>query len=171
MFNKYIQLLVLAASAVLAERPLCIESGRSNPYQQAISRTVEDGRTLAFCWNPGSALTVDNNWVTDIGAILTTLVQTGNSARCVDCLPSAQPAGCTGYSTIWNIDANIAFGDIPPPLDNYSKDVFMDLIKQAAAEGVQMAGWGKDFDPVLTIDKPGQFREQSYYINGDGDTC
>ncbi|RYP01786.1 hypothetical protein DL764_006073 [Monosporascus ibericus] len=175
MFTKHIPILAMLAAAIQAETPLCLQqAGRVTPYDFAFYKTVPDGRTLAFCYNrggPWGTAVVDNNWVTDINAMLQTLVDLGNSARCVDCLPSAEPAGCTGYSHIWNIDGNVAFGDTPPPLDGYSKDVFMGLIKDAAAANTELNEFGSGYDPILTIDQPGPFREQTWSIFGDGDTC
>ncbi|KAG9252987.1 uncharacterized protein F5Z01DRAFT_675391 [Emericellopsis atlantica] len=180
MFGKHASLLaLLAVPFAYAETPLCLDPAGLRGvelYDYAYYREVPDGRTLAFCYNVGqNDWVIDNNWITDIDAMLTTLVNLNGAARCVDCLPSAEPAGCTGYSKIWNIDGNdpIAdlFGTDLPPLDTYSKDVFMDIVRDMAADGVRLEAFGDELSPALTIDKPGQLREQTYNIFGDGDTC
>lgn len=57
--------------------------------------------------------------------------------------------------------------------DRYSKDVFMDIIKGLAADGLEIAALDNSlvFPPTLTIDTSNHFREQEFNIFGDGDTC
>ncbi|CZT17560.1 uncharacterized protein RCC_03394 [Ramularia collo-cygni] len=166
--TKTIMGLALLAISVHAQNPVCLDSGRGgSAYNKAQTIQVPDGRVLSFCYNSGSGATIDQNWVTDIDAMLQRRVDGG--ACCIDCLPTAEENGCTGKSKIWNID-NCDIGDKPTGLDQYSKDVFMDLIKGLADEGRTIAALENNL-VTLTIDTADHFREQEFTINGDGDTC
>lgn len=111
---KSIMSVALLAVSVQAVTPVCLQGSRGAPYDTAQYRQVPDGRILSFCWSNGEGATIDNNWVTDIDAMLQRRVNGG--ACCIDCLPTAAENGCTGKSLIWNID-NCNIGDNPTGLD------------------------------------------------------
>ncbi|CZT17561.1 uncharacterized protein RCC_03395 [Ramularia collo-cygni] len=151
--------------------PNCLQGSTRVPptHERAQYRKVPDGRILAFCFTKGDGATIDNNWVTDLDAMLQRRVDGG--ACCIDCLPTAAENGCTGNSKIWNID-NCSLGDVPG-IDQYTKDAFMDLIIGLANNGQTIEALDKTLGglyPYLTIDRDG-FREQEFAIIGDGDTC
>jgi hypothetical protein len=175
---KYISALATLALSVQAQAiyPVCLDSTPRSPnrWDNAWTRETPDGRILSFCYDTGTGAVVDQNWVNDIGAMLQTMVDGG--ACCVDCLPTASAAGCTGYSKIWNVDNCVAIFDTPPKIDQYSKDVFMDLIQELADRGQTLPALDDPTSkwPELTIDKiesNGNYREQEFSIFGDGDTC
>jgi hypothetical protein len=175
MALRYISAIATLALAVHAIEPVCLTGKRAaGQWDNAWTRQVPDGRILSFCYDNGSGATIDQNWVNDIGAMLQTMVDGGGC--CVGCLTDAAAAGCTGNSKIWNVDNCVVIGETPPKIDQYSKDVFVDLIQELADRGQVIpaldSGFGKW--PVLTIDKvenAGNFREQEFSIFGDGDTC
>jgi hypothetical protein len=176
MAIKYISALATLALSVQAITPVCLTYTPRSPnrWDNAWTRETPDGRILSFCYDDGTEAVVDQNWVNDIGAMLQTMVNGGGC--CVDCLPTAQAAGCTGYSKIWNVDNCITIGDTPPKIDQYSKDVFMDLIKELADKGQTLPALDDPTSkwPILTIDtieQNGNYREQEFNIFGDGDTC
>lgn len=107
----------LLALSVRAADPVCLDTGRGgSSYNKAQFIQVPDGRVLSFCYNTGSGAKIDQNWVTDIDAMLQRRVNGG--ACCIDCLPTAAENGCTGKSKIYNID-NCSIGDKPTGLDQY----------------------------------------------------
>lgn len=183
MFVKYATFLaLLAAPHAFAQEeehpdPVCLSpQGRLQLHNKSYSRATPDGRVIAFCYNNGD-MAIDDNWITDIGAIIDTMID-NPKARCVDCKPNAEPFGCTGNSQIWNIDGNNdvleAFGaKEPPPLDTYTRDVFLDVLRDMKGAGIKVK-WGLTDGPILTIDtvKNGKaWRQSELKINGEGDTC
>jgi hypothetical protein len=150
-------------------RPLCIQdAGRDSAFWNTAQWTkVPDGRILAFCFNAASSgyATIDQNWVTDIGAILQRRVDGG--ACCIDC-STAAPQGCTGRSKITNMDTCPTKG----PIDGYTKDTWMGLVRACAADNVHVEPLDSFFalKPKLTIERNGVV-ESEYSILGGGDTC
>lgn len=176
MATKSLSALAALALSVHAISPVCLMSTPRSvtAWDNAWTRETPDGRILSFCYDNGSGAVVDQNWVTDIGAMLQTMVNGGGC--CADCLPTAAANGCTGYSQIWNVDNCVTFGSTPPKIDQYSKDVFMDLVKELADRGQELPALDSTTKkwPILTIDtieKNGNYREQEFNIFGDGDTC